>query len=210
MVRRVMGGWANHERVRAELASKGARITLMRLAMRYVSNDTDAEDLVHQAIAKVLDPEGAPWVPEEKTFVRHVGSILNRIGANATQSARTRREVLAEVDDDDWDRRGSSPTLESALDGARASQTLREKGQRLLDLLDPRDEVGLRVFHAVRAGCESVDEQATWIGCTVEAVLAAHKRLKYRAQSVRDEWHAAEEQRMKQRRAQAGRKGGRR
>jgi hypothetical protein len=68
----------------------------------------------------------------------------------------------------------------------------------------------VRVILSARAGCETIDEQAAWIGCTVEAVTVAHKRLKYRARAIRDEWQAAERQRMQQLRAQAGRKGGRR
>jgi hypothetical protein len=199
-----MGGWASRERVLAELGSEETRCRLKKLACRQVPEDA-AEDLVHQAIAVVLDTSASAWRPAEKNFLSYVGSILNGIAANTRRSAQTRREVL----DDDLDARppDSSPNPESALDRKRMADALQRNGERLYDVLDPRDEIAIRILQAARAGCDGIEEMSIWIGCTTEAVVAGIRRLRYRATLIKEEARVAEHGRMQQLPPQAARKG---
>jgi RNA polymerase sigma factor (sigma-70 family) len=184
------------------------RIRLKQLACRHVPDD-GAEDLVHQAIAVVLETRAEGWDAEEKNFFSYVGSIINGLAMNARRSARARREVADDaIDEGPPD---SSQDPESTLDRKREATSLHEDGDRLYDLLDPRDEVAIRIFQAYSGGCETVEEVSAWTGCNAPAVIAGMKRLRYHAKAIRDVRHAAEEERMKQLRthaAHAGRKGG--
>jgi RNA polymerase sigma factor (sigma-70 family) len=194
--------------VKAEFANVATCVRLKKLACRQVRNDADGEDLFHQAIAVVIDTRAAGWDPDEKSFFAYMGSIINGIAINARRSARARREVPHDSVDE-WPP-DSSPDPESALDRKREIESLREKGQRLYDHLDPRDEVAIRIFQAYSGGCESVEEVSDWTGCTGQAVIAGLKRLKYHANAIWEEGQAGEQRRMQQLRAHSGQKGGRR
>jgi DNA-directed RNA polymerase specialized sigma24 family protein len=210
-VRRVSaGGWANRERVSAELANEATRIRLKRLAMRHTGSEADAEGLVCRAIAKVIEARGTGWDPTERGFDRHVGSLINSLAADAKRNGRAHREVLEDnIGEGPTD---SAPSPESALERKRGG-SLQERALRLYELLGARDEVACRVMEATQAGCETVEEMAALIGCSVQAVVAARRRLISHARAVVTEHEAVESQRRQQLRgrgAGAERKGARR
>jgi DNA-directed RNA polymerase specialized sigma24 family protein len=180
-----------------ELAKPGTREKLVKFGMWRLRSQHDAEDLVQRALAKVFDPDDAPWKPDEgKSFLKHVGSIINGLASNENASARARHELVDSPVVSDPRRPSDAPPADEALADARELHWFRRLGERLLAKLDGKDSVAVRAYQLAVQGIDEPSEAAEALGCTVEEVYEAHRRLRYHGKQIRAEAEAEEAARM--------------
>jgi DNA-directed RNA polymerase specialized sigma24 family protein len=171
--------------IRKELEKASVRARLKWLATRYTATDADAEDLVQQALARVVDPQGSPWDPDgTTTFVNHVGSVINGLASNEWRSARVRHEILDGHLAHDGQTADDAPAVDAILEEREEQETLRRRGVKLLACLGDTDPVATDVLAAAREGFETPAEQAARLGRKVEDVYEAYRRLKYHAAQI--------------------------
>jgi DNA-directed RNA polymerase specialized sigma24 family protein len=191
-----------------ELNKPGMREKLVKFASWRMGDDRrDAEDLVQDALAKVLDPQDSPWDPRRVGFLTHVGSIMNGLASNEHHSARVRHQVL-----DGGEVLDIAPTAvpppDEALGMRRAVERLRRLGTLLrMRLETKKDTVAVHVLDSASEGLEEPGEVAGKIGCQVEEVYEAHRRLKYHATQLLADEEEAEKRAMKEKREKATKTG---
>jgi DNA-directed RNA polymerase specialized sigma24 family protein len=202
-------GSVSFDQARRELENAAVRATLLRFARSRATDDADARDLLQQALLKTFDPDDSPWDPDcGKTFFRHVGSIINGLAANQRRRADRRGAILETPAARDALEPAAPPPADEALDVARTDAALRQAGQTLLERLGPRDDVAIQVLAAARRGADTAEQQARAIGCGVDEVRAAHRRLKYHASALIEEQRVADEQQMAELRERSERASG--
>jgi DNA-directed RNA polymerase specialized sigma24 family protein len=186
-------------RVIEELAKPGVRARLVQFARWRMHADKDAEDLVHEALARVCDPDGSPWDPAKRSFLTHMGSVMNGIAVNELRSARARKEVLSgEIARDETTTDGA-PQADDLLAEHRDLDRLRRWGGVLrARLQEKKDTIALEVYDCGCEGIEDKGEIADRIGRTLPEVRDAMRRLTYLGAQVRAEEEAIEERIMKE------------
>jgi DNA-directed RNA polymerase specialized sigma24 family protein len=171
--------------VGALLAQASVRHRLEAFADARAGSVVDPDDVLSEALARVMNPKQSPWDPSSgKPFIEHVGSVINGLAINERRRARVRNEVvdsnLAEgdlaVDPDPL------PDEDVATREGRARIEIVRL--RLQAELEQRDPVAAGVYRQVVAGLESATEQAAAAGCSVADVYEAHRRIKTRGQQI--------------------------
>ncbi len=190
----------------AEWKDKLVRSRLARIAEWSTKSESEAEDLVMNALVRVLDPDDAPWVPPRPTFLAHMAFVMRQVWDQQMRKASAQREILdAGVAADE---RTASPTPRADDELER----LREIGlwQRLLEevLAKIGDKYPLtrQICDLAARGIEDPAEQAQSIGCDVEKIYRALETLQYHGQITLEEWNLAEQHRMRERREAATKK----
>ena len=167
------------KRAREELEKSGTRAKLVKFAAWRAHHGPEADDLLQEALAKVFDPDDSPWDPDGgKSFVLHVGSVINRLASHEWTSARAQHEVV-----DSRLASGKTAVDTSPLADATLAQR-RESGELLLAELGDGDTVATKVLLAAREGCETPAELAEAIGHRVEEVYDTIRRLKYQGRQL--------------------------
>jgi DNA-directed RNA polymerase specialized sigma24 family protein len=184
--------------VAIQLSKPDMGYRLRRIAMWSARAEADAEDLVNEALARVIDPKGSPWDPAKRTFLTHMAFVMKYVWGHDRRKARIRREI---VDDDlarDPDRPDGQPRADDELERARSLFVLQQLGKRL-QADQAEDPLAAQVFDVgVEHGVHEPEELAQFLPNKVDEIKAALKRLKYRARQILDEWNASEERRMKE------------
>jgi DNA-directed RNA polymerase specialized sigma24 family protein len=189
------------DRARKELEKAGVRTRLVQFASWQTASVQDAEDLVHSALARVFDPQGSPWDPDgSKSFLMHVGSVMNGLSANEGRSWRAKHEVVDSNLARDERSTDGAPLADELLGSHQELAELRRLGERLLAELEEKDPDAVKVLRLGIAGIESAHELADKILRTVEFVYDANDRIRYHAARILEEERAAEAQRMRERR----------
>jgi DNA-directed RNA polymerase specialized sigma24 family protein len=192
-----------HELVSAEL-TKGVRKQLLLLALKRTRSIADAEDLVQTACARAADPAGLPFDPAKgKSFVLHVGSIINGLALNEIRSGRARHEVIDTNLARDENTVDGAPLPVEALDEAREHAVHLKLGEMLETELQAKDPFAASVYRRLRDVAESPSELAAAFGCRVEEVYDAKNRIKYHARRLLDQHEQAEERRLAELRSRA-------
>jgi DNA-directed RNA polymerase specialized sigma24 family protein len=172
-------------RAREELEKSGTRAKLVKFAAWRAHHGQDADDLLQEALAKVFDPDDSPWDPDGgKSFVLHVGSVINRLASHEWTSARVQHEVVDSSLASDKTAVDPSPLADVTLAQRRESGELRRLGELLLAELGDDDTVATKVLLAAREGCETPAELAEAIGHRVEEVYDTIRRLKYQGRQL--------------------------
>jgi hypothetical protein len=78
------------ERVAAEMAKKSVRSSVVTYALWRVRSETDAEDLVGEAILCASDPDRKPWDPAKRAFFKHMRYLMDDL---AIERACTRASL---------------------------------------------------------------------------------------------------------------------
>jgi DNA-directed RNA polymerase specialized sigma24 family protein len=192
------------ERAREVLEKPETRRKLVTFASWRTHNGPDADDLLQEALAKVFDPDDSPWDPDgSKSFVLHVGSIINRLASHEWTSARVQHEVVDSRLASDKTTVDPSPLADAALAQHQESAELHRLGELLLAELGDGDTVATKVLLAAREGYETPAELAEKIERPVEEVYDAIRRLKYHGHQVLLRERAAEASRLSERRDKA-------
>jgi DNA-directed RNA polymerase specialized sigma24 family protein len=185
------------ERVVAELQRPEIRAQVYRLARWSTKSEVDAEDLVQDALERVLDPDDTPWEPERRGFLTHMSFVMRQVWDQRGRAARVRLEVITDglaVDEQTLSR---EPPLDEELERRRWLAVHRSLGEHLLIAMGD-DALGRRVFElGITEGLYEPRELAERIPTTLEQAKSALQRLKYHARRILDDWTTAEDRRMK-------------
>jgi DNA-directed RNA polymerase specialized sigma24 family protein len=84
------------ERVVAELSKPEIRAKMYRLAPWSTHSEGDAEDLVQDALLRVLEPEDAPSEPERRGFLTHMSYVMRQVWDQRGRAARARLEIITD------------------------------------------------------------------------------------------------------------------
>jgi DNA-directed RNA polymerase specialized sigma24 family protein len=177
---------STHEAIRLLFEDQSMRARLMRHAYARCHSVTDAKDIVQEAIKKVL--EGAsPWRREKcPLLIDHLGSVINTVAWNQSQSAAARHET--EYDPALWDRVvDGAPNPEQILverEAERAQTRLVERCLAALRMALHGDNVALAVVDLFEQGVESAQEQAEAAGIARDEIDKARRRVGYHADIV--------------------------
>jgi hypothetical protein len=188
-----------------EVSKPGVRNKLITFAMWRLESEPDAEDLVQEALAKVCDPQDSPWDEGKgKSFVRHVGSIINGLASNERRSARARREMGEATLGHDIHAVDGSPLPDEALGMHRESARLLRLGTLLRSRIEEKgDQVALDMLDCARRGKVEIEEVEQETGHSPDEIRDAHRRLKYHARQILAEEDEAERKRMNEARENA-------
>jgi hypothetical protein len=194
------------KRAVAELLNKDLYDQLLRYALWRTSSDAAAKDLLADAIECVGDPSRKPWDPSKVSFFRHMRLVMDTLAIEGARKGYGRFEVVDSRLAVDATTADPSPLPEEALHDHRELAREKEMGDLLLVDLGDSDPVATKVFRAASEGIEEPREQAAHIGCRVEEVYEALRRLKYRGARIRKSYEAREAARMKEARQSAKKK----
>jgi DNA-directed RNA polymerase specialized sigma24 family protein len=184
-------------RVAEQLEIASVRETLMRIAFWSTKDKAMAQDLVHDGLVRVLDPDDTPWDPAKSTFLTHMTYVLRRIWAD-----RMRRRSAHEVVDDTFARDETIPSLDPQPDEAFDSRRARGIVEKLVDQLraflgDHKPLAGA-CLDLMGLGCETPSEQAAKLACGIDEVYDAQRFMRRHAERIRKEWMTSEKARMGQ------------
>jgi DNA-directed RNA polymerase specialized sigma24 family protein len=189
--------------VDAELRKDGVLLELRTMAMRMIpSRDKDeAKDLVAKSLLRVVEPNGDPWHPGGHTFLAHMHGVMRQLRYRQVRSLG-RERVVADGDVAQENTAGDEPRPDDDLGRRRSLEVSRMLGDRVLARLgdDPRAR---QLFEFAMKEDLDPSEQAERLGCSVDEVRAAAKRLRYHGRLVLAEWNAGEERRMQSLQEQA-------
>lgn len=189
------------ERARAELLKDRVMARLRTLAAWAMHSSQDAEDLLQSALARVFDPQGSPWDPNgKKTFVLHVGAVMNNLASNERQSFHARHVVVDSTLARDDNAIDGAPLADEALHEQRKLAHRRKLGSELLAELDKTDPTAAAVYRAICKGAEGHAEIAAEVGCKEEEVRLAYDRIKYHARQILERDRRAQLEEMGERR----------
>jgi DNA-directed RNA polymerase specialized sigma24 family protein len=161
-------------------------------AARHVRSPADAEDLAQTAITHAIARARRTGEPKPPvTFHMFVGSILNGLGANKRRSFR-RNPGPAELDEA---RDGPTPTESSQdahatlTEGAQQRQRvlIEEKLYAYMTSAGEPGRIPLRMMDlAAEKGIASNQQFAKEIGCSVQDIELAKKRIGHHGARIRD------------------------
>jgi hypothetical protein len=128
----------------------------------------------------VCDPNDSPWNPEGgKSFVVHVGSIINGLASNVLKSARVRHEIIETQRAHDGRAKDETPPPDDALQERRESARLQRMGELLRSYFEERtDTICVQVLDWARKGKEEMEEVAAETGHSLQDIRDAHRRMK--------------------------------
>jgi DNA-directed RNA polymerase specialized sigma24 family protein len=184
-----------------EFRKEKVRTSIYRYAVWRSRSDADGEDLVADALILVLDPDRRPWDPAKRSFKRHMRLVVDHIAIDRARSGYARFEVVDSAPTED------AASTEALAEEALAEHTdvagLRHLGGMLLARLEQRDDLAARVLRAACGGIEEPAELAKALGCGVDEIYEAMRRLKYHAARVKAEAEQAKAAQMKSARERA-------
>jgi len=180
--------------------------SVLRYAMWRTKSRHEAEDLIADAMERVLDPADLPWDPSVTTFRRHMRMVMNDDFIEQHRRGFGKYETV-DSDHEAFDRVAQpTPAPDMALQARRRLGWLRGLMLRVLGRLKKQDELAPRVYElACDNRHEEPHEFAEALGVPVEEIIEAMHRLRYHGKIVRAEWEAEERQRMAGLREQAER-----
>jgi DNA-directed RNA polymerase specialized sigma24 family protein len=190
----------------AELRNEAVRKNLHKYAVWRTESEADAEDLLADAIEWTCDPNRRPWDPSKGSFFRHMRLVMDRIAFNDARRGAGRFEVPDEgitFDQGTFDRQ---PLPDEAVHEGRKLAWLRRMGSVLLERLQRKDPLAAKVFQAACEGAEEPQEQAERIGCPIDDVYEALRRMRYHGARIRTEHDQADAERMKRARSEVKKK----
>jgi len=149
-----------------------------------------ADDLVHEALARALDPNGDPWRPEvEPELARHLMRIMDNLHRGEQDKALIRRDPRHVVAVNERTLSPSETPEDLALrkeQDTQAMQRLAALKERIAD-----DELALAIVDLARDHrFERPAEQAEATGRTIDEIRNARKRVKRAVEALIDEERA--------------------
>jgi hypothetical protein len=183
-------------RVAAELRKEGVMRDLREIAMRLGGgHEADAKDLLANALARVIDPDGDPWSSGTHGFLAHMWVAMRRVRYRQRRRVRKGTEIF---DGGVAEERAANdaPRVDDEVDRMRSLAVLRTLGERVLARLGD-DALARQLYETALTEDLDPAEEAARFQRTVAEIRAAHERIRYRARLVLDEWNASEERRRK-------------
>jgi DNA-directed RNA polymerase specialized sigma24 family protein len=188
-------------RVVLELRNPNVEKGLRHLAHWLARSHEDARDLLQSALARVVDPRGAPWDPDgPKDFVCHVGTVMSNMAANRRRRWQANHEVLDPNGAHDDRTADGAPLADDAVGEVQDVAQWARLRDALLGELDRSDAEAAAVFRAILDGVEGHPAIAAHAGIEIERVRHTYDRIKYRARLLLDRQQQDEVEGMRRRR----------
>jgi DNA-directed RNA polymerase specialized sigma24 family protein len=156
------------------------------LAHRHTRNAHDAEDLFQETIRIGLSRSDPPDPGDLVAVGRFFGSIMNSLGANRRRAAG--RHPATPYDDEEAHAVSDAvfPNPELALI-EREDETERRAAKAALRAMLASDGVASQMFDMAEAGVRGSAEFAKRIGCSVEDVYRAQRRITHTARRLKEQ-----------------------
>jgi DNA-directed RNA polymerase specialized sigma24 family protein len=153
------------------------RLQVLNLAMKLARSRAAAEDLVQEAILRVIDPDGDPWDPAtEPELARHLMRIIDNIRRVERAHRKVQRDpsIEATVEERMTPRAPTpeKPSVDAEGEGA-AQRRLAAVKEKLGD-----DPVALKVIEQTEQGVDRPAEQALATGESLDDIRTARKRVR--------------------------------
>lgn len=159
------------------------RVDLLRFACRIARSKQAADELVQEALARVIDPERDPWDPEvEPLLARHMMRIIDKIHRGDREKAAVRRDPrnVAAVEARTTQR--SATPEDAALAAEREQEAKSTLDEVKVDLAG--DTVALEVIDQSERGVDRPADQAKATGRSIAEILNARKRVRRAIEAV--------------------------
>jgi hypothetical protein len=184
----------------AALQNPRTYAVLVAFSRWFVTDASDAKDLLTEAILVVADPQGGrPWDPSVGSFLTHLRMVIRDLGRAARK--RADRRPHARIDEIENSVRDPGRNPEEAAARAEELERLVRLAEELRRRLAQRSEQTLAVFDILCTGLERAGDIAEQLGCPVEQVYDANRQIAYHAARVDAEEREQQEARMELRRA---------
>jgi DNA-directed RNA polymerase specialized sigma24 family protein len=159
---------------------------LFYAAHRHTRNAHDAEDLFQETIRMGLARPDPPNLDDLTAVRRFFGSVMNSLGATRRRAAR--RHTATPYDDEDPPdgARAVIPNPERALID-REEEAARGEVKAALRALLAGEDVARQMFDLAEAGVGGSAEFAKRIGCSVEDVYRAQRRITHHARRLKEQ-----------------------
>src|ERR1700722_18544964 len=171
--------------VEAELKKPGVMKDLRDMALKLAhEHEADAQDLLSKSLVRVVDPDLEPWQPGGHSFLAHMYMVMRRARYRQRRKLRLESEILdGGVAQDST--ANDEPRADEEAERRRALAVLRKLGERLLAGLGS-DPLARQLYETATREDLDPAEEAARFGRTPKEIKAAHTRLAYHGQIVRD------------------------
>ena len=172
------------------------RERLFAYAKARTGSEADADDLVEEALLRVLDPDDAPWDPARGSFIPYVGYLMRQCWHGKLRKASTRREVLDGELDGSPLALSREPRTDVELDRRRTMAVWQSVLDEVLAKIGDKYPLARKVVDLASRGIDQPADQARMIPCRIEEVYRILETLQYHAQAVFEQRELAERRRM--------------
>jgi DNA-directed RNA polymerase specialized sigma24 family protein len=159
------------------------------------SDDAAADDLVQDALARVLDPAKAPWDPARGSFLQHMSFVMRHVWDRRMRRVAVQREVLDGNLDETTP--GREPSAEDELARLQTLAIYRSALEEALCAIDDKHPLARKIFDLVTQGIEEPAKQARRLKCDVDEVYRTLETVKYHARRALERREVAEARRMR-------------
>ena len=178
------------------LAEPRTRALLLKFAVWLTHSESDAEDLLADAVSCMCDPQdGRPWDPARGSLLAHARVVMVDLAKARRRRAAARREVIGDALALAEEMPHAGPAPDEAPSDARLRERLARLGGRLRERIEHLQRA-VQVFDLGCQGVERPDEQARAIGCDVREVYEARRQIARHAARVLAEERKEEAARM--------------
>lgn len=189
-------GAPTSQRILLELEDPEVRARLHKMAFVRTESDVAAEDLVEDALVRVLDPEDSPWQPSRGSFLLHMKWVMRQTWTAKQRRAYVKREipdggVIAEEGTP-----GAGALGDEALEGSRWLAVRVALLEQVVAALEPEHPIVRPICELGAQGVDVPSDQAQRLGCSVQAVYEAFATLKRHARKALNDWDRGERRRM--------------
>ena len=190
----------------AEYAKPENARHLLRYATWWTKDEDAAQDLLADAMERVLDPADRPWDPRKASFRGHLRMLMGLDFIEGKRTGFGKYEVV-DSDHEAFERAIEPiPAPDALLHRKRKLEWMREMWPEVVARLKDRDALPLLIYEIACEGRHDEPEEfAEVIGVPVAEIYEAMRRLRFHAAKVRAEWEKREKLRMAQLRAEAER-----
>jgi DNA-directed RNA polymerase specialized sigma24 family protein len=176
---------------------------LLAFARRRTHSEAGAEDLLADAVQRVIDPDDVPWVTGQGLFWHHMTNVIRQQWDRHLRKPMVQLEIIATDLAHDETARSREPDAEEELERLRTLALWRSIVARTVEEVGDKHPRVRQILDLTTQGIDEPAEQARALGCDVEEIYRALQILRYHAHRLLEARDQAEEQRMAQLQAAA-------
>ncbi len=185
----------------AELEKPTVRERLHKIALWSTSSNAAAEDLVADALVRVLDPDDVPWIADKRTFLSHMTYVMRQTWDEAMRRCAAQREILDGGLAQDKTTASTEPPADDELHRRRSLAVWQSLLEEVVTTIEADHPLARPICELAAQGTDEAADQARALACPVEKIYSAIATLKWHARRAYDEWNRSEQRRMTSARA---------